>query len=158
MCQGAMPRFETHRRARTRQNAQKNWRRFVSCAGTPHASSQATRGLDIIMSDHTKKQRDEVRMRLIGLAIVLITGLALAPIVLDAQPSDKIYRIGVLERTPAVTNAANLDGFRQGLRALGYAEGKKLVIEYGSADGRDDGVPELASEQARGKVDLVHTT
>src|SRR5262245_45256814 len=96
-------------------------------------------------------------MRLIGLAVVLIGGLALAPIVLDAQPSDRIYRIGVLERTPAVTNAANLDGFRQGLRALGYAEGKNLVIEYRSADGRDDRFPELAAELVQLKVDLILT-
>jgi len=113
--------------------------------------------LGIIMSHHTNTQRNEVRMRSIGLAVVLITGLALAPILLDAQPPDRIYRIGVLERTPAMTNAANLDGFRQGLRALSYVEGKNLVIEYRSADGRDDRFPELAAELAQLKVDLILT-
>ena len=96
-------------------------------------------------------------MRLIGLAVILTVSVALAPIALSAQPSDKIYRIGVLERTPAAINAANLEGFRQGLRALGYVEGKNLVLEYRSADGRDDRFPELAAELAQLKVDLILT-
>src|SRR5438093_553463 len=109
------------------------------------------------MSDDTTTQRSEVLMRLIGLAVILTAGFALAPIALVAQPSDKIYRIGVLERTPAAINAANLEGFRQGLRALGYLEGKNLVIEYRSADGRDDRFPVLAAELAQLKVDLILT-
>jgi ABC-type uncharacterized transport system substrate-binding protein len=113
--------------------------------------------LGITTSDHINTQRSEVHMRSIGLAVVLIIGLALAPILLDAQPSDKTYRIGVLERTPPVTNTANLDGFRQGLRALGYVEGKNLVIDYRSADGHDDRFPELAAELAQLKVDLIVT-
>ena len=96
-------------------------------------------------------------MRLIALAVVLTVSVAQAPIALSAQPSDKIYRIGVLERTPAAINAANLEGFRQGLRALGYVEGKNLVLEYRSADGRDDRFPELAAELAQLKVDLILT-
>jgi ABC-type uncharacterized transport system substrate-binding protein len=96
-------------------------------------------------------------MRLIGLAVILTVSGALAPIALTAQPSDKIYRIGVLERTPAAINAANLEGFRQGLRALGYVEGKNLVLEYRSADGHDDRFPDLAAELAQLKVDLILT-
>jgi ABC-type uncharacterized transport system substrate-binding protein len=101
-------------------------------------------------------------MRLIGLAVVLILGFlvapsALAPIVVEAQPSDRVYRIGVLARTSPTVNAANLDSFRQGLRALGYVEGKNLVIEYRSAEGRDDRFAELAAELVRLKVDLILT-
>jgi putative ABC transport system substrate-binding protein len=75
----------------------------------------------------------------------------------EAQPTGKVYRIGMLERTPAAINAANLDGFRQGLRELGYVEGKNLVIEYRSADGHDDRFPALATDLIRLKVDLILT-
>ena len=96
-------------------------------------------------------------MRLIVLALALGVICSLAPIALVAQPSDKVYRIGVLERTPVAVNAANLEGFRQGLRALGYIEGKNLAIEYRSADGRDERFPALAAELAQLKVDLILT-
>jgi putative ABC transport system substrate-binding protein len=108
------------------------------------------------------QQHNEVQMRLIGLAVILILGFfiassARAPIAVEAQPSDKVYRIGVLERTSPTVNAANLDSFRQGLRALGYVEGKNLTIEYRSAEGRDDRFAELAAELVRLKVDLILT-
>src|SRR4029453_9172499 len=109
-----------------------------------------------------QQHNNEVRMRLIGLAVAMILGFlvapsALAPIVVEAQPSDRVYRIGVLARTSPTVNAANLDSFRQGLRALGYVEGKNLVIEYRSAEGRDDRFAELAAELVRLKVDLILT-
>jgi putative tryptophan/tyrosine transport system substrate-binding protein len=63
----------------------------------------------------------------------------------------------MLERTSPAINAPNLDAFRQGLRELGYVEGKNLVIEYRSADGRDDRFPALAAELGRLKVDLIVT-
>ena len=63
----------------------------------------------------------------------------------------------MLERTSTAINAANLEGFRQGLRELGYVEGKSFVIEYRSADGRDERFPSLAAELVRLKVDLILT-
>ena len=96
-------------------------------------------------------------MRLVGLAVMCTIGAALAPIAIEAQPADKVYRIGMLERTSAAINAANLEGFRQGLRALGYVEGKNLAIEYRSADGRDDRFRDLAAELVALKVDLILT-
>ncbi|HEX6775451.1 MAG TPA: ABC transporter substrate-binding protein [Methylomirabilota bacterium] len=86
----------------------------------------------------------------------LAAGLLAAPAA-EAQPTGKVYRIGMLERTPAATNAANLDGFRQGLRELGYVEGKNLVIEYRSADGHDERFLTLAAELVRLKPDLILT-
>jgi ABC-type uncharacterized transport system substrate-binding protein len=75
----------------------------------------------------------------------------------EAEQTGKVYRIGMLERTPAATNAANLDGFRQGLRELGYVEGKNLVIEYRSADGHDERFLTLAADLVRLKPDLILT-
>lgn len=72
-----------------------------------------------------------------------------------AQASGKVWRIGVLETTSMAMNAGNLDAFRRGLRELGYVEGKNLVIEYRSADGRPERFAELANEVVRVKVDVI---
>ena len=50
-----------------------------------------------------------------------------------------------------------LDAFRQGLRAIGYIEGKNIDIEYRSADGKSERLPDLAAELARLKVDCIVT-
>jgi len=96
-------------------------------------------------------------MRSIGLAVVLTLGVLWAPLAVEAQPPDKVYRIGVLERASPTVNVANLESFRQGLRALGYVEGKNLVIEYRSAEGHDERFADLAAELVRLKVDLILT-
>jgi putative tryptophan/tyrosine transport system substrate-binding protein len=80
-----------------------------------------------------------------------------APLAAEAQPAAKVYRIGVLEPTSMALNAANLDAFRQGLRELGYVEGRNMRIEYRSADGRSERFPDLAAELVRLKVDVILT-
>ncbi len=83
-------------------------------------------------------------------------GLLVTPLAARAQqPAAKIYRIGVLESVPAAQNAANLDALRKGLRELGYVEGRNLVIEYRSSDGRAERFPGLAAELVRLEVDLI---
>src|SRR5688572_20224836 len=69
----------------------------------------------------------------------------------------KVYRIGILEPISAAQNAANFDALREGLRSLGYVEGKNLVIEYRSADGRAERFLDLASDLVRLNVDLIVT-
>jgi putative ABC transport system substrate-binding protein len=90
-------------------------------------------------------------------AVALLVSLMTAPSGVDAAQSEKLYRIGMLERTSAAINVANVDAFRQGLRDLGYVEGESFVIEYRSADGRDEQFPALAAELVRSKVDLIVT-
>jgi putative ABC transport system substrate-binding protein len=63
----------------------------------------------------------------------------------------------MLERTSPATNAANLDGLRQGLRDLGHSEGENYVIEYRSVDGVDELFANLATELVRLNVDLIVT-
>ena len=92
-----------------------------------------------------------------ALVVALVLSSIAAPLPVDAQRPEKLYRIGMLERTSTAINAANLEGFRQGLRELGYVEGKSFVIEYRSADGRDERFPSLAAELVRLKVDLILT-
>jgi putative tryptophan/tyrosine transport system substrate-binding protein len=92
--------------------------------------------------------------------IAFVGGAAAWPLTSSAQQPQqpkKLYRIGMLERTSMAINAANVDGFRGGLQELGYAEGKNFVIEYRSADGRDDRFPNLATELVRLQVDLIVT-
>ncbi|MDR6536272.1 ABC transporter substrate-binding protein [Variovorax soli] len=84
-------------------------------------------------------------------------GLVGTPLAARAQQLGKIYRIGLLETIPAAQNAANLDALRNGLRDLGYVEGRNLIIEYRSAEGRAERFPDLASELVRLKVDLIVT-
>ena len=83
--------------------------------------------------------------------------LLAAPLAAEAQPAGKVYCIGVLEPTSMALNAANLDAFRQGLRELGYVEGRNMRIEYRSADGRSERFPDLAAELVRLKVDVILT-
>jgi hypothetical protein len=75
-----------------------------------------------------------------------LAGALAAPLAAEAQQAGKVYRIGVLEVVAAVSNAANLSAFKQGLREHGYIEGQNLVIEYQSADGRAERFADLAKE------------
>ena len=83
--------------------------------------------------------------------------LLAAPLAAEAQPAGKVYCIGVLEPTSMALNAANLDAFRQGLRELGYVEGRNMRIDYRSADGRSERFPDLAAALVRLKVDVILT-
>ena len=93
-------------------------------------------------------------------SIAAITGaLALlgASLVVNAQQSAKIFRIGVLETTSAALSAPNLAAFKQGLQELGYIEGRNLFLEYRFAEGRAERFPEFAAELVRLRVDLIAT-
>ena len=83
--------------------------------------------------------------------------LLAAPLAAEGQQAGKVYRIGILEAIPASQNTANLAALRQGLRDLGYIEGRNLIIEYRSADGRAERFPDLAAELVRLKTDLIVT-
>jgi putative ABC transport system substrate-binding protein len=78
------------------------------------------------------------------------------PLAARAQPPARVWRIGLLETIPAPANA-NFDALRNGLRELGYDEGRSLVIEYRSADGRAERFPALAAELVRLNVDVIVT-
>jgi putative tryptophan/tyrosine transport system substrate-binding protein len=88
--------------------------------------------------------------------LVAVVLLALG-VIAQAQQPKKVPRIGIL--SPLSSSADDLlDAFRQGLRELGYVEGRNIVIEYRSAEGRNDRLPELAAELVRLKVDVLVTT
>jgi putative ABC transport system substrate-binding protein len=76
----------------------------------------------------------------------------------EAQQQAKVARIGYLTGTSVSVPSARVEVFRQGLRELGYVEGKNIVIEWRGAEGRSDRLPVLAGELVRLKVDVIVTT
>jgi putative ABC transport system substrate-binding protein len=75
----------------------------------------------------------------------------------EAQQPAKISRIGFLTTTPLSANLARIEAFRQGLRELGFVEGKNIVIEWRFAEGKADRLPALAAELVGLKVDIIIT-
>jgi len=85
--------------------------------------------------------------------ITFVTTLAFCGGV-ESQPT-RIPRIGFLFGLPASVVSARIESFRQGLRELGYVEGKNIVIEWRSAEGEQDRLPALVAELVRLKVDII---
>jgi putative tryptophan/tyrosine transport system substrate-binding protein len=96
-------------------------------------------------------------MRLIGLAVVLTLSLVLAPRAAEAQPAGKVYRIGFLGNSTAALEAHLVGPFRDGLRDLGYLEGRNALIEYRWAEGQYERFPALIAELIALKVDVIVT-
>jgi putative ABC transport system substrate-binding protein len=74
-----------------------------------------------------------------------------------AQQAPKISRIGFLGATSLSVESARIEAFRQGLRELGYVEGKNVVIEWRWAEGKFDRLPDLATDLVRLDVDVIVT-
>ena len=94
-------------------------------------------------------------MRRIGLMVVLVVGLVLMPLAVAAQQAGKVYRIGWLAPAPLPTT---LDSFRDGLRALGYAEGNNFTVEERYAMRKAERFAPLVEQLVRANVDLIVTT
>jgi ABC-type uncharacterized transport system substrate-binding protein len=88
--------------------------------------------------------------------MLVVGGLAWVarPLVAEAQPAAKVARIGFLafNLTP---NPHLTEAFRQGLRDLGYIEGRNVVIEYRDAEGKSERLPALAAELVALNVDVL---
>ena len=80
-----------------------------------------------------------------------------APLAAEAQQAAKIARIGYLTGNLA-TSLHLQEAFRQGLRDLGYVEGRNVVIEYRSAEGKYERLPALAADLVALKVDVIVVT
>jgi putative tryptophan/tyrosine transport system substrate-binding protein len=74
-----------------------------------------------------------------------------------AQQPVKIPHIGFQLDAPVSTAAARIEAFRQGLRELGYIEGKNIIIDWRSAEGKPEHRSEIAAEFVRLKVDVIVT-
>jgi putative ABC transport system substrate-binding protein len=90
--------------------------------------------------------------------IIVIAGTAAAwPFAARAQQRATVPRVGFLGNSTAALEANLIGPFRDGLRALGYEEGRNIVIEYRWAEGKYDRLPALATELLVAKVDVIVT-
>jgi ABC-type uncharacterized transport system substrate-binding protein len=91
------------------------------------------------------------RMFLRGLTL----GAVSAPRLAEAQQAGKVWRIGYLSLTSAEGDKSWVTAFGQGLRELGYMEGKNIVVEQRHAARQPARLPDLAAELVRLKVDVL---
>jgi putative ABC transport system substrate-binding protein len=89
---------------------------------------------------------------------IFVTVILASVLFAQAQQPKKVARIGVLSQSNANFMSTQLEAFRQGLRAFGYAEGQNIAIEYRYAEGKLDRLPDLAVELVRLKVDIIAAT
>jgi putative ABC transport system substrate-binding protein len=81
--------------------------------------------------------------------------LLAAPLAAEAQQGGKVWRVGYLAAGSGSENLTYLNAFRQGLRDLGYVEGRSITIEYRWGEGKYERLPKLADELAQLKVDVI---
>lgn len=90
-------------------------------------------------------------LRLLGVVAWTLAPVALAV----AQQPGKVWKIGVLVSGTQAQNASRDEGLRQGLRDLGYQEGKNIVMEYRYGEGKTDRLKQLAKELVEQKPDVI---
>jgi putative ABC transport system substrate-binding protein len=98
-------------------------------------------------------------MRFTRLAVLfyLVLALLAVPIAASTQTPSNIPRIGFLTAVPLSVMPARTEAFRQGLRELGYVDGKTILVEWRSAEGQLDRLPLLAAELVHLKVEVIVT-
>jgi putative ABC transport system substrate-binding protein len=86
-----------------------------------------------------------------------LLGLLAAPLASEAQQADRVYRIGILGNVPlSDPGSARLWGaFADGLRDLGYVDGRNITLENLSSEGQYERLPTLAADLVRHKVDVI---
>jgi putative tryptophan/tyrosine transport system substrate-binding protein len=94
------------------------------------------------------------RRRFVG---ALAGGLAIAGSIAEAEPAAKVYRVGFLLGATRESSASLFNALDEGLRGLGYVEGRNFVFEQRYADGRMERLPDLAAELVRLRADVIVT-
>jgi putative ABC transport system substrate-binding protein len=107
-----------------------------------------------IVSDNQKSKIQNLKW--VGIAALAVAFVMCAAAAQAQQPT-KVPRIGYLSGSPPFSIAERIEAFRQGLLELGYMEGKNIVIEWRSAEGKRDRLPALATELVHLKVDVIVT-
>jgi putative ABC transport system substrate-binding protein len=98
-------------------------------------------------------------MKKVGWSSIVVAAVMLTvAMVANAQHPTKVARIGYLSSDSPSTIAERIEAFRQGLRELGYVEGKNIVIEWRFAEGKADRLAGLGAELVRLKVEVIVTS
>ena len=87
--------------------------------------------------------------------VAALGAVLIAPAAGEAQQSGKVWRVAYFDGGAAKTNPAFVDAFRDGLRDLGYVEGKNILIEYRFAEGKYERLPAFAADLVRIAVDVI---
>ena len=90
--------------------------------------------------------------------VCLVAATLLSASFVEAQQPTKVPRIGFLNALFPTTNPARIEAFRQGLRDVGYVEGKNIIVEFRYAERKVDRLPTLAAELVRLKVNVIVTS
>jgi putative ABC transport system substrate-binding protein len=91
------------------------------------------------------------------ISFVLGALLLALSVLIEAQQPKKVPRIGFLSSLSPAVVSDRMEAFRQGLRELGYVEGKNIVIEWRYAEGKTERLPDIAAELVRLNVDVIVT-
>jgi len=96
-----------------------------------------------------------MKLRTIGLISSLVLGLLVIPPLSEAQQAGKVPRVGFLVGSSTAQAADWIDAFRQGLRELGYIEGKTIILEIRGGEAKSDRLSDLVAELIGLKVDII---
>ena len=100
------------------------------------------------MRKETQRANNRRRV-LVGLAALGLPSSAFA------QTSPRVYRVGFLVPRSVANFVDRTEAFSAGMRAFGYVEGKNLIIEWRSADGKYERLPEMAKQLLQSKIDVL---
>jgi ABC-type uncharacterized transport system substrate-binding protein len=89
--------------------------------------------------------------------IALVIAFAMCGTVAQAQEPRKVPRIGFLVASNSFANSDRIAAFQNGLRELGYMEGKNIIVEYRQAEGKLERLPKIAAELVGRHVDVIVT-
>src|SRR5215469_3895253 len=109
----------------------------------------------MLLRRRSKPRKEFMTVSRLVLTITLITSFLAALPAGHAQQPGKLFRIGFLGSGGPADHAPRVDAFRQGLRDLGYVEGRSATIEYRLAEGKMERLPALAAELVALKVDVI---
>ena len=106
----------------------------------------------MISSNRHKTTATSKKAKVLGFALSAL--LSMLCVSAEAQQPTKIPRIGYVAPLSSTSESARIEAFKQGLRDLGYIEGKNILVEYRHADGKPDSIPALVADLVQLKVDV----